>query len=187
MITQLTGLVAHKDPEFLIVNVHGVGYKVFVTPEVLAHAPENKEITLWTHLSVRETALDVYGFLTREDLVFYELLIGVPGVGPKSALAVLALDDVQTLTDAISSGDTTYLTKVSGIGAKSAKKIVLELSDKVGKTTEGAGLKDQADTLDALTSMGYSLTQAREALKQLPKETTGANEQLKQALKILAS
>ena len=186
MITQLRGIVAGKDPEYIILDVGGVGYKVFVTPETLAHTPENQEVTLWTHLSVRETALDLYGFLNLPDLRFFELLIGISGVGPKSALSILSLADVPTLTSAISQGDTSYLTKVSGIGAKSAKKIVLELSDKVGKTAEDGSLKEDADALDALAAMGYSVAEAREALKNVPKDVTGASERLKHALKILA-
>lgn len=187
MITQLTGIVAFKDPEYLILNVHGVGYKVYVTPETLAHTPEHGNATLWTHLSVRETALDMYGFLTRNDLLFFEMLIGISGVGPKSALSILGLADVATLESAIAEGDTSYLTKVSGIGPKVAKKIVLELSDKVGTVTESTSLKEDADAVDALLTMGYSATEAREALKAVPATVTGASERLKHALKSLAS
>ncbi len=187
MLIQLRGIITGKDPEYIILDVGGVGYKVFVTPETLAHTPESKEIALWTHLSVRETALDVYGFLTREDLHFFELLIGISGVGPKSALSILGLTDVATLTSAISEGDTSYLTKVSGIGAKSAKKIILELGDKVGKTIANPSLQEDTDALDALSAMGYSASEGREALKGVPKDVKGASERLKHALKTLAS
>ncbi|PCH91905.1 Holliday junction branch migration protein RuvA [Candidatus Kaiserbacteria bacterium] len=187
MIIQLRGIVVAKDPEYIILDVQGVGYKVFVTPETLAHTPENKESTLWTYLSVRETSLDVYGFLDRETLIFFELLIGISGVGPKSALSILGLTDVATLSSAIAAGDTSYLTKVSGIGAKSAQKIILELSDKVSKVAGNPALREDADTIDALTSMGYTIMEAREALKQVPKDVTGASDRLKQALKSLAS
>ena len=186
MFIQLHGTVTHKDPEYLVLMVSGVGYKVHVTPDTLAHAPEQADITVWTHLAVRETALDVYGFLNRRDLEFFEMLIGISGVGPKSALSILGLADVDTLTTAVSEGDTSYLTKVSGIGAKSAKKIVLELSDKIGKATSETTLKEDADTLDALVAMGYSHTEARDALKAVPKDISGANERLKAALKTLA-
>lgn len=187
MIVQLRGIVVGKDPEYLILDVGGVGYKAFVTPETLANTPENKEVMVWTHLSVRETALDIYGFLKREDLNFFEMLIGISGVGPKSALSILSLADVATLTSAISEGDTSYLTKVSGIGAKSAKKIVLELSDKIGKTADNPTLKEDADAIDALAAMGYSAAEARGALKEVPKDIVGASERLKHALKTLAS
>ncbi|QSH39153.1 Holliday junction branch migration protein RuvA [Candidatus Kaiserbacteria bacterium] len=186
MIIQLRGTVVGKDPEYIILDVSGVGYKVFVTPETLAHTPEDKEAAVWTHLAVRETSLDIYGFLKREDMLFFELLIGISGVGPKSALSILSLADVTTLTSAISQGDTSYLTKVSGIGAKSAQKIVLELSDKVGALSENPSLKEDADAIDALTAMGYSVSEARTALKAVPKDVEGANARLKQALKALA-
>jgi Holliday junction DNA helicase RuvA len=187
MIIQLRGITVGKDPEYLVLDVGGVGYKVFVTPETLANTPDNKDVTLWTHLSVRETALDVYGFLKREDLNFFELLIGISGVGPRSALSILSLADVATLTSAISEGDTSYLTKVSGIGAKSAQKIVLELSDKVGKVAENPSLKEDADAIDALAAMGYSVAEARSALKEVPGDIFGASERLKHALRLLAS
>jgi len=186
MITQLRGTIVEKDPEYCILDVHGVGYRVFVTPETLAHTPEDKELTLWTHLAIRETSQDLYGFLSREDLVFFELLIGISGVGPKSALGILGMADVATLTAAISENDTSYLTKVSGIGAKSAQKIVLELSDKVGKLSSNGSLKEDADAIDALAAMGYSITEARDALKEVPKDVIGASARLTSALKLLA-
>lgn len=186
MIIQLRGKPTVKDPEYIILDVNGVGYKVFVTPETLAHTPEEKEVSIWTHLAVRENSLDIYGFLKREDLLFFELLIGISGVGPKSALSILSLTDVATLTSAITQGDTSYLTKVSGIGAKSAKKIVLELSDKVGALIENPTLREDADTIDALTAMGYSVAEARDALKAVSKDIEGAQARLKEALKALA-
>lgn len=186
MFIQLRGVVTAKDPEYIVLDVSGVGYRVAVTPHTLAHTPENKEITVWIHLAVRETALDVYGFLTKQDLDFFELLIGISGVGPKSALGILSLADVDTLTNAIAEGDTTYLTKVSGIGAKSAKKIVLELSDKIGAIAPTVSLKEDADAIDALTTMGYTTAEARDALKAVPSDIVGAGERLKSALKLLA-
>ena len=186
MISQLRGAIVLKDPEYLIIDVHGVGYRVYVTPETLANTPEGVEAHLWTHLSVRETAHDLYGFLSREDLNFFELLITISGVGPKSALAIMSLASTQMLTDAIAAGDTSYLTKVSGIGAKSAKKIVLELSDKVGAARSDAMRKDESEALDVLTAMGYSVKEAREALKGVPSDVVSAQERLKYALKQLA-
>tara|TARA_B100000745_G_scaffold53689_2_gene31883 strand:+ start:2839 stop:3402 length:564 start_codon:yes stop_codon:yes gene_type:complete len=187
MIIQLTGIPVVKDPEYIILNVHGVSYRIFVSPETLAHTLENTEITLWTHLAVRENSMDVYGFLTRNDLDFFELLIGISGVGPKSALGIMSLTDVPTLTSAIAEEDISYLTKVSGIGAKSAQKIVLELSDKIGTITPGSAHKEDADAIDALTAMGYSVSEARDALKEVPREITGAGARLKEALKLLAT
>jgi len=126
MISQLIGTIAHKDPEFVIMNVNGVGYKVFVTPDTLSKLPDT-ETTLWTYLVVRETALDLYGFLTQDDLDFFTLLLGVSGVGPKSALAFLALGSADIMRSAIAQNNIDYIKKVPGIGKKSAQKIVLEL------------------------------------------------------------
>jgi len=192
MFIQLRGIVVAKDPEYIVLDVGGVGYMVHVTPHTLANTPDDKpagagrEVTIWTHLAVRETALDVYGFLTKQDLDFFELLIGISGVGPKSALGILSLADVDTLTNAIAESDTTYLTKVSGIGAKSAKKIVLELSDKIGAIKPSMSLKEDAEAIDALTTMGYSVAEARDALKAVPNDVVGASDRLKSALKLLA-
>ena len=186
MIIQLTGTVSAKDPEYIILDVHGVGYKIFVTPNTLAHTPEKKNTTLWTHQAVRETSLDLYGFLSKAELDFFELLIGISGVGPKSALGIVSLDDVETLTSAIAEGDTSYLTKVSGVGKKSASKIVLELREKVGATGDHEALKEDADTIDALSAMGYSAHEARDALKQVPKDMVGTKKRLKHALQFLS-
>ncbi|PCI30839.1 Holliday junction branch migration protein RuvA [Candidatus Kaiserbacteria bacterium] len=187
MFIQLTGKVALKDPEYMVLNVQGVGYKVLVSPDTLANSPENEDYTLWTHLAVREKSLDIYGFRNREDLEFFEMLIGVSGVGPKSAMAILSLADTSTLMSAIAQSDDSYLTKVSGIGAKSAKKIILDLGDKVGKSIHDPSLKEDMDAIEALATMGYSLAESRNALREVPRDITGAGERLKLALKTLSS
>ncbi len=187
MIGHLRGTALMKDPEYLVVDVGGVGYRVHVLPDVLANTPERGEVQLWTHMVVRENAHELYGFSQHEELRFFELLIGVSGVGPKSALSILSLADVATLTSAIASGDTSYLTKVSGIGAKSAKKIVLELSDKFGGGAHDPSLQADTDTIDALVAMGYSQAEARDALKHVSREITGSSARLKEALKQLAA
>jgi len=183
MISQLTGIITLKDPEFLILNVNGVGYKIFVTPDTLSKT-KDEQAMFWTYLSVRENALDLYGFLTQNDMNFFALLLSVSGVGPKSALAFLALADADTLSTAISSNDINYLTKVSGIGKKSAQKIVLELKDKVGSTNGKALPQEDTDAVDALIAMGYSSQEARDAIKNTDNSIASA-EKIKQALKNL--
>ena len=133
MIAQLTGIVAHRDKSSIILDVKGVGYRIFVSSGTLEQLHRQKEgsVSFFTHLSVRENALDLYGFLEQEELHFFEMLISISGIGPKSALGILSIADVETLKQAISSGDSSYLTKVSGIGTKIAKKIVLELNDTI--------------------------------------------------------
>jgi holliday junction DNA helicase RuvA len=190
MIGQLTGNIAHTDDRFVILNVGGVGYKIFTTAEsMIVLAKNSEEVTLWTHLIVKEDALDLYGFVSQQELNFFELLITVSGIGPKSALGVLSLAGVETLCKAISSNNTEYLTKVAGVGRKSAEKIVLELKDKLGKLGDflpTENLDKEADVLNALEALGYSIREAREAIKKIPAGTEDTGEKIKQALKQLS-
>ncbi|MBV9159454.1 MAG: Holliday junction branch migration protein RuvA [Candidatus Kaiserbacteria bacterium] len=187
MIGQLEGIVAAKRPGFAIVSAGGVGYKVAATRAQLAQLAEGSEARLWTHLAVKEDALDLYGFATEEELQLFELLLTVSGIGPKSALAILDIALVETLRSAISNGNAGYLTKVSGIGKKTAEKIVLELRDKVGVEVSGAGAALQGDeeALEAMRALGYSAIEARDALRKVPKEIEGGSERLREALRIM--
>lgn len=191
MIGQLTGTIAFIGTNFFILTVSGIGYKVFATTETLRVLGKikNVETTLQTHLAVRENALDLYGFMERSELEFFEMLITISGIGPKSALGILSVAPVDTLRRAISSGDTSYLTKVSGIGRKNAEKIVVELRDKLGRTEMGVGgaLQEEADTLSALEALGYSAREAREALKTVGSGVLSTQEKLKAALRKLGS
>ncbi len=189
MIGQIIGNLTHKGDRFVIVNTGGVGYKINVTADTLNQLTKSDfEVSFWTHLAVKEDALDLYGFLEQQELEFFQMLITVSGIGPRSALAILSLTGPETLRKAIVSGHTEYLTKVSGIGRKSAEKIVLELKDKLGKMGEflpSEELDREADVLHALQALGYSLREAREAAKKIPMETTDTGEKIKLALKNL--
>ncbi|OGD68069.1 Holliday junction DNA helicase RuvA [Candidatus Campbellbacteria bacterium RIFCSPLOWO2_01_FULL_34_15] len=187
MISQLTGKISFIALNHIVLNVNGVGYKVFVSNETIGFAEEDSITTLWTHLAVRENAMDLYGFSEKSDLNFFELLLTISGIGPKSALGILNTASAETLRSAISSGDTSYLTKVSGIGSKSAQKIVLELQDKIGKIEGGArGVREEVDAVETLKSLGYSAREASDALKKVDKEITGTGGRVKEALKILS-
>lgn len=188
MIMHITGTVIFKEGNILLVETSGIGYKVRTIRETASKTAKDKEIKLWTHLAVREDALELYGFTEKRELDLFEKLISVSGIGPKSALAILNLASVSKLTQAISSGDAGYLTKVSGIGKKSAAKIILELKDKIAPTGEelsGAGLIEEQDTLEALISLGYTMTQAREALRKVKIQNGTTGETIKAALKLL--
>src|SRR3989338_116596 len=189
MIGTLNGTVRHKDLHYLVVDISGVGYKVLVTTETALDVTPSSPIFLWTHLVVRETSLELFGFLDKETLDIFELLITIPGIGPKSALSILNVATPSMLRQAVASEDTTYLTRVSGIGKKNAEKIVLELKDKLKITKEDQDLdmRSEGDALEALVSLGYSERDARDALKKVPKEVEGASERVKQALKVLGS
>jgi len=190
MISRLSGNVVHADTKSIILDVNGVGYKVFANTETLQKASHSKNLRLelFTYLAVRENSMDLYGFTDKETLEFFELLISVSGIGPKSALGVLNVATVGTLRSAISSGETSQLTKVSGIGKKTADKIVLELRDKIGALEsefDSKQIKGEVDVMEALKSLGYSQYEVREALKKVPKEITNTSGRVKEALKIL--
>jgi holliday junction DNA helicase RuvA len=189
MISRLTGTIVHTDLKYVVLDVAGVGYKVSISPDIFSKLDKKGELTLWTYLAVREDALDLYGFLSLAELKFFELLITISGIGPKTAMGILNVASVHSLETAIQTGDTTHLTKVSGIGKKVAEKIVLELKDKVIETSGSAEhqqlMKNDADALEALKSLGYSPTEARDALKELPKTITKTNDKIKEALKVL--
>jgi Holliday junction DNA helicase RuvA len=126
MIIQLEGIVKFKTERFVVLDVNGVGYRIFVSFETLRKIPKKAEkIKFWTHLYVRENALDLYGFLNYAELEFFEQLIQISGIGPKSALSVLAVAPLDVLRKAIASGETSYLVKVSGIGQRLAEKIIV--------------------------------------------------------------
>ena len=194
MIGHLKGTLVHQDIKSVILDVSGVGYKVYTNttslPKRSAGDKSYKASTtteFWTYLAVRENALDLYGFGTKEELDFFELLISVSGIGPKSALAILSIATLQNLRHAISTGDTSHLTKVSGIGKKNAEKIVIELKDKlVGLSVDmSASVSGDVDALEALKSLGYGEREVREALKKVS-DTKDTGEKIKKALKLLS-
>lgn len=188
MISQVRGKITLKSDKFVIIDVGGLGYKVGVSADTLARLQNKNEASLWTHLHVREDALDLYGFEDLAELEFFEMLINISGIGPKSALGIIGVAPIETLKKAIASGDNSYLTKVSGVGRKTAEKIVLELRDKLsalGHKAEYGELSGELDATLALQSLGYSQNEARDALKKVAPTTTDTSAKVKEALKIL--
>ncbi|MDP3661385.1 MAG: Holliday junction branch migration protein RuvA [bacterium] len=185
MISHLTGTVLEKGARFAIVDVGGVGYKVWATDDTLHELKIGVTAKLRTHHTVREDAQELFGFLDEDDLALFELLIKISGIGPKTALNILNVATPETLRRSITSGETAYLTKISGIGKKTADKIILELKEKLGTGTEGTTLKDEVDALEALKSLGYSHAEAREALKKVENSVAGTSARVKAALKLL--
>ncbi len=191
MIGKLVGLFdgAHPDGT-VIISVGGVGYAVYVPVGVLVSMQANPEAALYIHTSVREDALDLYGFLAHDDLVFFKQLIGVSGIGPKSALGILNVADTKTLKRSIAAGDNSMLTKVFGIGKKSAERIVVELRDKFALEStargEAVGTGEDGEVMEALIALGYSATEGRKALKEI-QNVSGSRERIAAALKYLGS
>lgn len=187
MIGYIAGVVKALRAGHAVVLTGRIGYKIATTKAVLASFTLGGKAELWTHLAVKEDALDLYGFETEEELRLFELLLTVSGIGPKSALAILDITSPETLRSAVAAGKAEYLTKVSGIGRKTAEKIVLELREKIGIGSESAkaALKGDEEALEALTALGYSATEARDALRKVPSKIEKGSERLREALKIL--
>ncbi len=188
MIAHIQGKILEKNNKFLIIEANSVGYLIFTSTHTLSSSPSIGEMfSLWTYLAVRENALDLYGFQTIDEKNFFELLISVSGIGPKNALSILSIAPMETLKKAIATGDMSYMTKVSGIGKKTAEKIVVELRDKLaslGHNDESGALKGEADVILALMSLGYTQNESRNATKEID-HSLSTNEKIKQALKIL--
>ncbi|MCU0660148.1 MAG: Holliday junction branch migration protein RuvA [Candidatus Pacebacteria bacterium] len=187
MISYLDGTIRLRTDKYLIIDVGGIGYKVYTIPETLTRSKNNDRGTFFTYLAVRENAMELYGFDSLEELSFFEMLLDVSGIGPKGALGIVAVGSVASLKKAIASGDTSYLTKVSGIGKKTAEKIIIELRDKLTEHKDASGVitRTETDALEALRSLGYSQQEARDALKEVSSEITDTSARVKEALKIL--
>ncbi len=189
MIARLSGKVLELSEKYVILDVNGVGYKVYCPKDTISGLFLAEHASLHTYLSVREDALDLYGFDSEKEKIFFEMLISVSGIGPKSAIGILSTESTEALSHSISNGNIAYLTKVSGIGRKTAEKIILELRDKVGNyigTKETSdSIRAETDVIEALKSLGYSQNEARNALKEIPDTIIGANARIKEALKIL--
>ena len=186
MISLLKGTIESETEKFVILDVNSVGYKVYISGNTFKNLPKKgSEVKLYTHLYVRENIMDLYGFLNPEELEIFELLISISGIGPKGALSVLTVASIETLKKAIANEESSILTKVSGIGKKMAEKIILELKSKIGDEFIGKGVSIDSEAIDALTSLGYKLNDAREALKKVPKEVEGVENRVREALKLL--
>lgn len=191
MISYLKGTILQKGANFVILLVGGVGYKVFVEPTRCLELEKDSEQEMYTHQHVREDCLDLYGFNSLAELQMFELLLTISGIGPKSALGVIAIASLADIKDSIARGDSSLLVKVSGIGKKTAERVVLELRDKIDHLTiinigvgeaSGQGLAS-SDEMDALMALGYSMQQAREALRAVDPTITDSGERIRAALK----
>jgi len=197
MIALLTGQIAHKSPDHLIVDVHGVGYRVMIPFSTYYELPEEGTISLHIHTSVREDAIQLYGFRTRTEKSFFQLLISVSGIGPKLARDILSNIQPPQLAAALQQGDLHKLSAIPGIGKKTAERLVVELRDKAGKLDAGVGPAEAVgrtvpatglldDVTSALLNLGYKEPQVKKALAEVDAADGGSVEALlKQALKVL--
>lgn len=190
MIASLSGTVQKIESNSLIIHVGGVGLRVNVPRTVLEDVGgAGRRITLHTHLLVREDALTLFGFETEEDLQLFELLLGVNGVGPRLALAILGTLSPELLKSAVMREDAAVLQRVPGIGKKTAERIMFHLRDKLKLDASAAALPlvsdVDADVIDILTGLGFSIVEAQSALQHVPREVTAIDERVGAALQYL--
>ena len=184
MIAHISGTILAVTDKSIIVETAGVGYRVFATAETLLKYKNGETASLWTSHIIREDSQDLYGFENQTDQDLFELLRGVSGIGPKSALGVMNVATIGTIARAINANDVGYLTKISGIGKKTAEKIILELRDKLPAIMETTLDDSSHDVIDALIALGYSESKARDASRSLdPSLDTQAK--IREALRLL--
>ncbi len=188
MIAKLTGEVVDVRLTHIILEVGGVGYLVAVTNG--SGFMLGTTISLNTYLAVRENALDLYGFNTRDELAMFHELIKLPKIGPKTAMQILSQADLETLKKAVHTDDPSYLSKMSGIGKKSAEKIVAGLKDIFDDgaflSEESHGNQTDTDVIDALIALGYSQRDAIQAVQKIPADIVDTNARVKHALKYIS-
>lgn len=190
MIAHVDGVVAEKFNSSLIIDVHGVGYEVAVAAGDYDRALLNESLKLYTYHHIREQSQELFGFSSLAAKKLFELLITVQGVGPKAALAILSVGESEDVRNAIASSDVTYITKASGVGKRTAERVVVDLSDKVGlalrtnvtQRGESSQLHHTDEALEALMALGYNLADATRALEGIPTDIS-TSERVTQALR----
>jgi len=193
MIAGLHGKLESLGGDWAIINVNGISFQVYMPTSTLSTLGiVGEEVQLHTHLHLREDNATLYGFASADELRFFQTLLGVSGLGPRLALAMLSAMSLEQLTMAIATGSTDLLTAVPGIGKKVADRLILELKDKIGAgwiTTPAAQIAEEnADVLAALTSLGYSASEAGRAVASLPRDTElSLEEKIKLALQYFGS
>ncbi len=192
MIAHLNGYVAEKTKQAIIIDVAGIGYEVQVSDYEREAAKYGEAIKLYTHYHIRETAHELFGFSTLTAKRLFEMLISVSGVGPRMALAILSLGDIESIRSGIALGDSAFIQKAHGVGKRIAERIVVDLKDKVGlpgvkaqlgKVTD-AESDHRDDALDALLALGYSLQDSNQALTKVDQKLD-IQARIKQALRLI--
>jgi Holliday junction DNA helicase RuvA len=187
MIATLSGEITQIEDNALVVEVGGVGLRVFVPAPVRGRVKTGEAVFLFTHLVVREDALSLYGFESQAERELFNILLGVDGVGPKVALSVLSSMTLDTVQRAVFADEADLLSKVPGVGKKTAQKIALHLKDKLRPSDALAKVAAMADydseVLAALTALGYSVVEAQSAIQSIPKDASkDVEERLRVAL-----
>lgn len=186
MIGFLSGTLAYKDVPYMYIDVHGVGYKVYAT-SALFEKPLGAELTVFTHTHVREDTLDLYGFISSQELRMFEHLISISGIGPKTAIGVFALGTTTDILNAIRKADVDFFTGVPRLGRKNAQKIIIELKNKLGSEADLdlTGGEADGEIVNALVSMGFSEKEARSAVRAVGEKGKDVSDTIRLALKHL--
>ena len=192
MIAYIEGKILNKGKDFIVLKTGGIGYKVFVNVNLLSELVLGQDLELFIYHHITEQNSLLFGLKNTEEQEFFELILSVSGIGPKTALNVMAAASIYEIKDSISRGEPDLLNKVSGIGPRTAERVVLELRNKVGhiemsaeQAASGIGTAS-GDEIDALIALGYSMTQARDVLRSVGKDIKDSGERIKEALKILS-
>jgi len=196
MIAHIEGIVAEKNTDSIVLDAGGVGYELNASAATLSACPRTGEkLKLYAYLAVREDAMELFGFATREEKKMFMRLIGVSGIGPRTALGVLGALSVHDLSVALVTGDANALAKAPGIGKKTAQRLVLELKDKVDSdelTATGvqvsfvpAAKSAEAEAIEALTALGYTSAEAAKAISGVAGQSDSTNELVRLALRRL--
>lgn len=189
MIYTLSGKLISQKENYIIIDVSGIGYKVFISPKTHQELPIlGRAVKLFSYLNVKEDALDLYGFVRESDLIFFEKLITVNGVGPKSALAVMSVAPVDQLMAAINEGKPELLTRASGVGRKIAERLILELKGKLPMIQSAETVEQMQSDIeleDVLVGLGYNKNIVKGVVKKTDPKLFGLESRLKNALKLL--
>lgn len=187
MLAKIKGTLEYLKDNYVVVDNGGLGYKIFLSAYSMGKVAGQGQVELFLHTHVREDTLALYGFLTQEELDMFELLISISGIGPKAGLGILSIATPKTIRTAILNEDSSILTKVSGVGKKTAERVILELRNKVADMSgdEKEEAVSDSDAIEALISMGYSVTDARDALKAVSPDVTDIGKRVGAALKSL--
>lgn len=190
MIASIEGVVSAVGVTDIVVSVNGIGYRVFVSLGTTQFSIGDT-VFLYTHLAVRENALDLYGFPTIKERELFDLLIGLPKVGPKTGMQILAQAGTKLIYESVQKGDAVHLSKMSGMGKKTAEKVVMGLKDSLSDFEDDGSYTNQnghhGDLIDALVALGYSQKDARDVLQNIDDDTKDTETLLKEALKTLSS
>lgn len=183
MITYIDGIIKAKGANYVILENAGIGYQIFLPVRQAALITEGEKKTFFTHEYLRENSRELYGFATRGELEFFWKLLDISGVGPKMAMNVLALGSLIDLVKNIEKGNVDYVSQVSGVGKKTAQKIIIELKGKLDLAAEG---EEEHEVVQALKNLGYTSAQARDAVRKISEDVTDTGDKVREALRYLS-